>query len=83
MNLDYYLNILVCEYLYDENSCISFIDAINENRKKYEHIYKIYNYLPMNKSVRKLSKIKSIKQIEEYKFLLYLEFNYDFNEKNK
>jgi hypothetical protein len=51
MNLDYYLNILVCEYLYDEDLCISFIDAFNENRKKYEHIYKIYNHLSINKII--------------------------------
>jgi hypothetical protein len=52
MNLDYYLNILVCEYLDDEDLCTSFIDAINENRRKCENIYKIYNHLSINKIIK-------------------------------
>jgi hypothetical protein len=68
MNFDYYLNILVCEYLDDEDLCMSFIDAINENRKKYEYIYKIYDFLPINKNVRKLSNIKVLNKSKNINF---------------
>lgn len=80
MNLGYYLNILVCEYLDDEQLCKFYIDAIGDNIVNYEHIYKIYVGSVTNKNIRKI-KVENIKKFKDYKFLLYLEFGARFNQK--
>ena len=82
MDLGYYLNIIICEYLYDEELCISFLHVNNENIKNYEHIYMTYNSV-QNIYIRKLCCAYDINQIKECNFLLSLTFDNNFNQEIK
>jgi hypothetical protein len=81
MNLPKYINIIICEYTFDENSCASFLSINQENLEDYKYIYRKFYFCIDNRQIRKLYGVVHIQKLKLYDNLLYLEFCNYFNEK--
>jgi hypothetical protein len=74
--------ILICEYIYIEDECISYLNAINIRAKQYDYVYKSYNinHVRYKKRTRKLTNVSRL-NLYKYPNLMYLEYDPDTNQK--
>jgi hypothetical protein len=76
------LIVLTCEYLFDETECITYLNSINIDKKKYEYVYHefIYGTSSDKKRIRKLKNVIN-SELSEYPNLMMIKFSDIFNQK--
>jgi hypothetical protein len=72
---------LTCEYIFDEQECITYLTSILIDPSLYEYVYKEYHIdeVKHKKKVRKLINVKDL-NLTEYKNTVSIKFDHKFNQ---